>query len=330
MKTSVYRMHQALRTQMTMCRGKKTACIGTSLLLILTLLSLDPAAVSAGTIFKWRDQTGQLNFTDSELNIPPEYRDKASKKTVTEMPRANFVPAPTATKSNIPTQSTAAQKDGATIDIPFTAREGTADRVIIDIVFNGRVTAPIMVDTGSPGLVISAELASQLGLFREDSSNLLVTIGGIGGSEVAIRTIVDKVQIGSITEEYVPAHIVEEMADAYQGLVGMDILADYTVTIDSANKRLTARKNPASDQLPAGHGQDWWQRSFREFNYYKEFWENQLKTIDDGGGPYTRLPSSRTTKIKAFIEYQRMEADKLLRKLDRYASWKGVPRHWRR
>ena len=330
MRTSVYRMYQALRTQLTMRRCKKTACIATSLLLALTLLGLDPAVVSAGTIYKWRDQAGQLHFTDSELNIPPEYRDDASKKTVTETPRASFVPAPTPTKSSLRPQNTDAQKDGATIDIPFTAREGSADRVIIDIVFNGRVTAPIMVDTGSPGLVISAELASQLGLFREDSSNLLVTIGGIGGREVAIRTIVDKVQIGSITEQCIPAHIVSDMADAYQGLVGMDILANYTVTIDSAHKRLTARKNPDSDQLPAGHGQDWWQRSFREFNYYKEFWEDQLKAVDERDGPYTRLPTSKSKRIKAFIEYQRVEADKLLSKLDRYASWKGVPRHWRR
>lgn len=198
------------------------------------------------------------------------------------------------------------------------------------MVFNGRVTAPIMVDTGSPGLVISADLANQLGLFHEDSSNLLVIIGGVGGREVAIRTIVDKVQICSITEECIPAHIISDMADAYQGLVGMDILANYTVTIDSAQKRLIARKNPDSDQLPAGHGQSWWQRNFQEFNRYDEFWEGQLKAIDDRDGPYTRLPTSRNKAIKAFIEYQCQESKKLLTKLDRYASWKGVPRHWRR
>ena len=71
--------------------------------------------------------------------------------------------------------------------------EGSADRIIINMVFNNRVTAPILVDTGSPGLVLSAKLASQLGIINEDSNNLVVTIGGIGGKEVAIRTIIDKV-----------------------------------------------------------------------------------------------------------------------------------------
>jgi len=305
--------------------------MATSLVLIIALSGLD-ARVLAGSIYKWRDKTGQLHFTDSETNIPPEYRDDASKKTVadTPTPNTNFIPAPTVPKSPARPQSINSETNEDAINIPFTDREGSADRVIINMVFNGRITVPIMVDTGSPGLVISAELADRLGLFREDSSNLLVMIGGIGGREVAVRTIVDKVQIGSITEECIPAHIVGEMAEAYEGLVGMDILANYTVTIDSAQKRLIARKNPASDQLPAGHGQNWWQRNFREFNYYKELWENQLKAVDDRGGPYTKLPTSRSKELKAFIEYQRAEAEKLLVKLDRYASWKGVPRHWRR
>jgi hypothetical protein len=198
------------------------------------------------------------------------------------------------------------------------------------MVFNGRVTVPILVDTGSPGLVISAGLADQLGLFNKDGNNLLVTIGGIGGSEPAIRTIIDKVQIGSITEEFIPAHIVREMSDAYQGLVGMDILAKYSVTIDSARHRLVARRNPESSKLPAGRNRHWWETNFREFGFYHEFWEGQLKTINNSGGPYARLSSSRRDEIKRFIEHQYQESKDLFSRLDRYARWNSVPRHWRR
>jgi hypothetical protein len=120
------------------------------------------------------------------------------------------------------------------------------------------------------------------------------------------------------------------MADAYQGLVGMDILSKYAITIDSPRQRLVAKRNPESDQLPAGRNRHWWETNFREFSYYSDFWESQLKAVNDSVGPYSRLSTSRREEIKKFIEYQRRESKDLLTKLDRYARWNSVPRHWRR
>jgi len=326
----VFSTRQAFRRQKTLPRSKRASFVVTSLFLAVALLGLDTTGVLGGDIYKWRDEKGQLHFTDSEYNIPPEYREEATKKTYEDEPSSTYEPSSNQSNSATSSKKANTPTDGEVIDIPFIDKEGSADRIIINMVFNNRVTAPILVDTGSPGLVLSAKLASQLGIINEDSNNLVVTIGGIGGKEVAIRTIIDKVRIGAITEEFIPAHIIFETPKAYQGLVGMDILANYTVTIDSANKRLIAKRNPENAEMPAGHGQSWWQRNFREFNFYSNFWESQLTAVNKLNGPYSGLPSGKRNDYKEFIEAQSKEAKDLLMKLDRYASWRGVPRHWRR
>lgn len=309
------------------CRPLARLC---QLLLALLLIS---SLATAGEIYKWRDAQGKLHFTDSEAKIPAAYRDQAHK----HRPDASFstVHRPEATApatSSTPSSSAASSATGQapSFSIPYLDREGAASRIIINVTFNGRVTAPILVDTGSPGLVISAGLASQLGLFKHDGSRMMVAIAGVGGSTVALRTIVDKLQIGAATEEFVPAHIVERMAEAYAGLIGMDVLSGYNLNIDTVHRRLVATVNPAAQNLPGGHGQLWWQALFQEFNYYNDFWKRQEDLINDSDSGYHSLPTSDFNQVREFIEFQRNESRTLLQKLDRQARWNSVPRYWRR
>lgn len=297
--------------------------------LLLVSLCLQSAPVNAGKIYRWVDEQGQLHFSDSPQNAPAElrqdakeYRPSASSLTVTSpsLPSAAALPRATAPGGG--------PKDS--ISIPYTAKEGSANRVIIDITFNGAVTAPILVDTGSPGLIISDDLADRLGLFDKNGSGLMVLISGIGGNKAATRTIVENLTIGDITEEFIPAHIVSGMSDAYQGLIGMDILARYTLTIDPANQRLIANEIATTQDLPAGRSRSWWQTNFREFNYYTEFWDQQANLISKSDSPYSRLPATQSKKLKDFISRQQSEAQHLYSQLERFARWRNVPRHWRR
>lgn len=294
--------------------------------LAATVLGLCPVGASAEGIYKWRDKDGRLHFTDSEFKIPEEYRSGAARVTAAPAVSAPAVSEPPRQNAG-PGRPEARPEKGFTV--PYAAREGTAERVIVRMTFNGRTTVPILVDTGSPGLVISADLAETLGLFNKDGSNLLVAVSGIGGSTTAIRTIVDKIQIGSATEEFIPAHIVTHMSDAYQGLVGMDLLSRYTLTIDSAGHRLIFRENPSSEQWPAGRSRNWWQSNFREFQFYFDFWDKQLQMVGDSGSPYGRYPTSHRNELRDFIAQQHRQADHLLERLDRYARRHSVPRHWR-
>lgn len=279
----------------------------------------------AGTVYKWRDEQGRIHFSDSEMDVPAdtnkqvhEYTDQAVRHPPVSDDPTGDRPTPT---GRLP---------AGEVSIPYVDREGLASRVIIHVKFNGRVTAPIMVDTGSPGMIISASLAQRLGLFDEDKSKLFVFVRGIGGSAFAIRTIIDKIAIDGLTESFVPAHIVANMSRQYQGLIGMDILSSYTITIDSLNQRLIAKPNPAAEALPAGRNQMWWQRTFREFRAHKEFWEMHAELLNDGRSGYARLPSSRRDELKEPIHYQMREAQKLYSQLSNFARWRAVPMHWRR
>jgi len=299
------------------------------LIILFTLMLLAWVSVASAEMFKWRDAQGRLHFTDSEANIPAEYRQQAEE----HQPQSSFSTVESGSAS-IPAEADEPPGDDdgpqPAFSIPYRDREGSASRIIIDVTFNGRVTAPIMVDTGSPGLVMSSDLASRLGLFKRDGSRMLVTISGIGGSAVALRTIVDRLQIGKATEEFVPAHIVERMPPAYQGLIGMDVLSGYTLTIDPVNRRLVANVNPLADELPGGRGEHWWRSMFREFQYFSDYWEQQYQAVKSGDSAYRRLPGSDFNDVREFIEFQRNESATLLKKLERQAGWKQVPRHWRR
>ena len=300
--------------------------------LLLTLMTVGLlAAPSAADIYRWRDDQGRMHFSDSPHNVPEQLRgqikadqlDPDQLKIISSAQQTENGAAPTSEAQ------TAEPVAGDSLSIPFTAKEGLADRVIIDITFNGGITAPILLDTGSPGLVLSTDLASRLGLIDPDGNNLLVLISGIGGSKVAAKAIVDRLTIGAITEKFIPAHIIPGQSGAYQGLIGMDILSQYSLTIDSANRRLVADKLPPSENRPAGRPRSWWQKNFRELAHYTAFWNEQAELIDSHNSPYSRL-TSRYDRVKSFILQQRDQSQKLYDQLERYARDNAVPRHWRR
>ena len=300
--------------------------------LLCLVLSLLLAPSASAKIYRWVDENGQLHFSDSEQNIPAHIRNKTKeyKPDPSSLTITDDRTQPSTSASENMSEGSPPDLAAGSISIPYTAREGTANRVIIDIAFNGSITVPILLDTGSPGLVISNRLANRLGLFDRDGSQLMVLVSGIGGRQVAARTIIDKISIASIEEQFIPAHIVPDMSDAYEGLIGMDILSSYTLTIDSANQRLLAKTNPSVKNLPGGRSRSWWQTNFREFSYYTEFWAQQAELIKKSDSPYASRVPSELERLKNFISQQQNEAQNLYNQLERYARWKSVPRHWRR
>jgi len=298
--------------------------------ILITGLSLSLSAIATGKIYRWVDENGRVHFSDSPRNIPDEKRAESKEYKLNSSSLTITSEARSSAPSNKTTSAAKSPTPEGTISIPYTAKEGSANRVIIDISFNGSRAVPIMVDTGSPGLVITSSLASDLGLFDQDGSQLLVLISGIGGRQIAARTIIDKLSIGGITEKFVPAHIVPDMSDAYQGLIGMDILSSYTLTIDSINKRLIAKAVPQVKDLPGGRSQAWWQTTFREFGYYSRVWKEQEELIGKTDSPYYRLATSEVERLKSFIQHQQNESQNLYKRLERYARWQSVPKHWRR
>lgn len=280
----------------------------------------------AGEIYKWKDESGRIHFSDKPRNDASEVVEESNEK---QYIRSSMAKKQVAQEEQIPTEGENTDSEKV-IKIPYKSQEGHASRVIVKIKFNNHVTAPVLVDTGAPGMVISERLAYRLKLFTKEGSQLLTVVSGIGGAEYATRTILDSIQIKNIKESDVPAHIVSEMSDAYDGLIGMDILSGYMLTIDPVNEVLIAKAVPESEEHPGGHGKKWWQGMFRELKSYVEYWDYHAALVDESGTAYARMLPPKRERYKQFILHQKNEAKHLFRKFSYKANRYHVPVHWRR
>ena len=311
------------------CQNNNIMSRSVILMLLTVFIGFGTVAIVHGQMYRWVDSNGQLHFSNSPQDIPAENRNKNNEYTPDTLSIA--ISGENKDSVDVHTDIRDPTLSENSISIPYTAREGFASRVIIDVNFNGQVTVPMMVDTGSPGLVISNTLAYQLNLFDDEGGRLMVIISGIGGRKVATKTIIDNLTIGGITEKFIPAHIVSGMSSGhYSGLIGMDVLSSYTITIDPIQHRLVANLIPSAQNQPAGRNRSWWMANFREFGFYSEYWKQQEELIGKSGSPYARLAGSEQKKVKAFILQQKAKADELYNQLERHARFNSVPRHWRR
>ena len=191
--------------------------------LFLFFLSLSASA----DVYKWVDKDGTVNFSDSLHNVPSGYRGKAEKI-------SGLQPA-----ASSPLQSGIISSEEY---IPFERYRGV---MIVDVLINDSVTAKMVFDTGAGRVTISEALWLRM---NADPSGR--TQSGLGrnvkmhtaGGTVHGRTLtIERVKLGDAYKENVPA-ILNPSFDTFDGLLGMNFLEEYEVTIDNENSRITLKK----------------------------------------------------------------------------------------
>ncbi|MDH5476919.1 MAG: aspartyl protease family protein [Nitrospinota bacterium] len=283
---------------------------------------------SAGEVIKWKDKEGNVHYSDSEGEVPVEYREKIERKEykIKEQQKSSTPWTP-------PWKNNDSQEFGGgsgqapgtlkSFVVPYRAFEGTARRIIVNVRFNGSVTAPMLLDTGAPGVLITEKLARKIGVFDNDTGKLKIRSGGIGGSIPAILTIIDKIEVGEGSVEFVPVQVTSKsMSRAFEGLVGMDFMANYKMSLDNQRHLLIFQELPKSQSRPGGHDETWWRSWFYEFSRMRTGWKQYSEQLKSSG--------SRGSEGASFAEDQHREADRLLSKLDSYAAQNSVPMSWRR
>ena len=90
-------------------------------------------------------------------------------------------------------------------------------------------------------------------------------------------------------------------------------------SIDSQKEVVVFTENPPGLNTRGGHDEAWWRKNFKQFRAASDHWRERAESRQGRTG-------SKTTE---FIEFQAREAERLLRRLDNYASDNSVPRHWR-
>jgi len=285
---------------------------------------------SAGNYYKWVDEDGNLHYSDSLANVPEKYRHQTESKKFED----NNASSPQPSVGPYPAHGqTASGESGGSkptkYEIPYTPFEGSAKRVIILATFNGSVTAPVAIDTGAPDTMISVSLAQRLGLFDENQGKLMITTGGIGGKAPAIRSIIDTIQVGGARIDFVPTTVIPAISNAFEGLLGLDFVSNYSVTIDARRKVVVFEELPVDPDIPGGHDQEWWSSWFKEFASSRAKWKAYSESLDKEIRASMISVDNQALARKSFADSQYHEAEKLFDKLNRYATQNAVPMHWR-
>jgi hypothetical protein len=290
-------------------------------LLRIFCLILGFALFSFGGLYKWVDEEGVVHMSDSLSQVPPQYRQQVENKG--SRPES---PISESFDHSIPPAN--ALQVGANLkrfEVPYKPFEGNSRRIILPVILNESISADLLLDTGSPGLMISQELADRLGIPNDMDSGLKILTGGIGGTTPATLAVVDTLRIGPATAEFFPVTITKIPSEAFEGLIGMDFLANYKISIDIDKSIVIFNELPPQSEKPGGHEEIWWRSHFQTVSRLREEWSRYLEKMktDDS------LSYEKERRLK-IAKKQYEEADNLFRKLERYARANAVPVDWRR
>ena len=273
-------------------------------------------SVPASDMYKWTDENGVMHFATSLTEVPERYRDQITTIKGNPAPATSSQPASEIPPADEPLQPPVDELELRRFEVPYD-NEGSARRVIIPVTFNDSVTAQMALDTGSPGLVISVDLAVRLRAFSRDNGMLFAEASGIGGATLAVRTIIDSVAVMDARDVFVPTTVTAGISAHFDGLIGMDFLANHTISIDSRNKIVVFQEIPPDPNSRGGHNEEWWRSTFEDFRYVRDVWREAADS-----------DVRRTEQGAAFVEFQARESDRLMRRLESYASDNAVPQHW--
>lgn len=222
--------------------------------------------------------------------------------------------------------------EGLKHDVPYRAYEGSSRRIIIQVTLNDRTEAVLAVDTGAPGTIISTALAKRLGLLDDDTAKLWTTAGGIGGTTPAIYTVIDKIKIGDVEQQFFLTTVVPSMSSAFEGLIGMDFLSAFNTSVDPKRRIFSLQEIQHDSEFYGGKDETWWRANFQILSALSHAWKNyadQLQRKADNSIISAGSGIEDMKKVLAFSKQQAEEAQHLFDRLDRYAIQNQVPMQWR-
>ena len=152
----------------------------------------------------------------------------------------------------------------------------------------------------------------------------MYAVMGVGGAAPAIFTILDSISVAGIEYDFAPTTVSFRNFGAFEGLLGMDFMSNYSIHIDTMNRRVIFEELPESPDMPGGHDESWWRTSFQNFKHMKATW-GRYKDDYSSTGNYTDSQKEK----QEFINEQYEEADELYNRLNVYASEHSVPLEWR-
>lgn len=220
---------------------RDAAIIGTAAALLQALASVGPLLAA---LFSCTEGPGITIITDSPTQLS-QCRPLSENSSATREERAHpFAPAPESAPLPLhpiepsplasPSKEQAARSAG--ISVPL---ERVGSLFVVTIQVNESRSARLILDTGASHTILSRAIARDLGLFslRPVSS---ITMHTVGGSVQADMVSVDSIRIGGaeVRNSIAAIHDLPDAPPDIEGLLGLSVLRQFEVTLDTARSRL--------------------------------------------------------------------------------------------
>jgi aspartyl protease family protein len=283
--------------------------------LCLALL-LAPLAAAA-EIYQWTDEQGRVHYTQSLSQVPARHRSQAELRALAPQKPARLQtyssPAAPAPGGSAPRAAAGKRAAGREVRVSV-ARAGTG--MVVNVLVNGSVNAPFLVDTGATDVLIPASLAKRLGIQTgpESRSKTYRTANGVVTQAAVMLGSLD---LGGAVVENVPASISPSMEI---GLLGLSFFNHFTYHIDAAAGVLTLVPNDLAESggILGGRSEAQWRAEYQDLR-------SRLEAVDQEAA---RKSTSKAREIEN-LEQRRAALLSDLALLDSEADRARVPMRWR-
>jgi clan AA aspartic protease (TIGR02281 family) len=274
------------------------------------------AGISGAEIYKWKDDSGRLHFSQDLNQVPPQYRSQAKGDAIEEgtgngIQRYQSVPA--SPRPGRRSQSASSAKDSGEVYKIRVEKTGSSMRVNVRL--NDRVTAPFYIDTGASDISLPEWVARELGLDLDRARTGFYNTAN-GTVQSALVTL-DSVELGGARVENVPAHVSKTMS---VGLLGLSFFNHFRYRVDPVSGIVTLRPNglAESGRIRGGRSEGQWKGEFARLARRRAGVEQALDDVNPNR-------ARRKAELKGMLE----EVDRQLAMLEDEADDARVPMNWR-
>lgn len=275
------------------------------------------AGMGGAEIYKWKDRSGRLHFSQDLNQVPPQYRSQAKGGAIEEgtgdvVQRYQSTPAaPRPTRRS----RSAAGANAGSGEVYKIRVQKTGSSMRVNVRLNDRVTAPFYIDTGASDVSLPEWVAKELGLDLDQARTGFYSTAN-GTVKSALVTL-DSVELGGARVENVPAHVSKTMS---VGLLGLSFFNHFRYRVDPASGVVTLRPNglAESGQIRGGRSRGQWKGEFARLARRRAGVEEALNDVNPNR-------ARRKSELKDMLE----EVERQLAMLENEADDAHVPMQWR-
>jgi clan AA aspartic protease (TIGR02281 family) len=234
------------------------------MVLVITSILLCEASSLSATVYRWKNGKGQMHYSTSPPTTPVKNLEVKRNNQWYPYSAIRDKPEPDTRKS-------------FQAVVSYSKRNAV---IIIPVTLNNKFEKPFAVDTGASYTIISQEVANALNLTPNPSIPPVTLQTANGVVQVPLVNL-NSVTVGSLTTHNVAAaiHNLHNSPDI-AGLLGLNFLNRFKVTVDSIRNQLTLEPiQPLSDYVARDcvAAREWMSRgqtlnnnSEEEASYYRE------------------------------------------------------------